>query len=97
MWSTPMESALLVVLSMFDILEMLNDVECKHPRSSLISGATYRNSVMLNRLAQCRGSTGTIPFKLMVHLGPQTIDRSPRISRDGFRIRGGGKVWGLDL
>lgn len=25
-----MESALLVVLSMFDILEKLNDVECEH-------------------------------------------------------------------
>lgn len=85
-----MESALLVVLSMFDILEMLNDVECKHPRSSLVSGATYRDSIILNRLTYCRGSTGAIPFKLMVHLGPRTIDRSPRISWDVFRIRGGG-------
>lgn len=89
-----MESALLVVRSMLAILEMLDDVECKHPRSNLVSGTTYRDSIMLNRLAQCRGSTGTIPFKLMVHLGPRTIDRSPRISWDGFRIRGGGKVWG---
>lgn len=30
LWSTPMESALLVVRSMFDILEKLNDVECEH-------------------------------------------------------------------
>jgi hypothetical protein len=79
-----MESTLLVVRPMFDILEKLNDADCEHHDRAWYQELLIETGSWFHLLIQCRGSTDAFPIKLMVHLGPQTTDITPRISRDVF-------------